>query len=131
MDPKVQQQLLDDLTKQSNKINQLLSSHAPAAWQAILDVTRFQGISYLFYGLICIILGVIASKVSPWLWRQGYNDTELEPLYFTTFWFTAFGGLAVFTTGVCMFFNIWNWVSVFNPQIYLLHDVIEKVTRGN
>jgi hypothetical protein len=129
-------QLTNKLLEIITQIQQGVVAHGADAVNLTLQAVSYDGICKLLLCvplLIVIILSILAfKKISKEIKKikdnskHMYDDTDgCEMLRF----FAA--AVAVFGTALLlvMTFNFWNYVQIFNPKLYLAHEIIEKVMK--
>jgi phosphotransferase system glucose/maltose/N-acetylglucosamine-specific IIC component len=98
-----------------NQVQGAVSTHSGEAVNLVLTSTRIDGISWLLGSFIFLCLSVLI----------GYSiikydkDNELIPI--------ALGCLVLFLFTFANLVYPWNWIQVFNPKLYLAHEIIGKV----
>lgn len=115
-------------TKLFTGMESLVVKHGQDAIDLGLATVRVTGIASLFEGLVALIIGVAFLVAFRWClkyWDRKYSD--YEPMQY-------FGGLGAFigmVTSACIalsiFFNVWNYVAIIKPEIWLAKKTIDKV----
>lgn len=106
----------------------LVVKHGQDAVDLGLATIQITGIANLFEGLIALIIGVVFLAAFRWCFKycnSKYDD--YEPMQY----FAAFGaGIGVVVSaGIALgiFFNVWNYVAIVKPEIWLAKKTIDKV----
>lgn len=102
-----------------------VSEHGAQAWETTLWIARISVIQDLLlcvFFMIAIILywNPVRKKVVAWC----EEDTEIMTPFYTV------GGLASTAASIitlCILLNIWTWIGLFYPELYLAKLALEKV----
>lgn len=133
---KVMEKTLDKadelLTSVLSGLKDLVSKYGSDAVDLGLNVIRIEGVSQILIGLVLwmfVVFGVVLfMKMNDFrkhLLSENPKNDNFAPE------FAMFVGVAIsIGTGfasIFFIFNIWNWVAIFAPQLYLAHKVVEKI----
>jgi hypothetical protein len=118
--------------KLTEKMAELAVQYGPDVVNAGLSVAQYQATQQLIYGtLMCTAsLGVMYAAY----WLLGYckrlneEKGQHEPReIFSVVSGLYFGlGLVLMAWGGVKLFNIWNWVGIFEPKLWIAHRILEK-----
>ena len=104
---------------------------APAALDMVLAVVRVDAISALIGGLVAMVVGIVVGLFGRKLLRESYN----APYRGSEDWKEPVGMICSLipiatTIGfLATWFNIWNWIAVFQPELALAKQIIEMVVK--
>lgn len=115
-------------TKLFTGMESLVIKHGQDAIDLGLATVQVTGVAALFEGLVAIIIGVAFFSAFRWCFnRCNAKYKDYEPIQY----FGAFGAGVGFiiSAGVTLsiFFNIWNYVAIVKPEIWLAKKTIDKV----
>lgn len=132
----MKEKYLEKLEELAQQLKEKATELGPEAWEAALQVIRFNAAQKLVYSFLGI---VILSALSYWWWvpkyKEGWQarrdasriDEEAGVLRMI---YSAIGvicTLAIVVIGCLELFDIWNWIAVFEPRLKLAHDIYEKL----
>lgn len=131
-------QLTGKLLDIINQVQSGIVAHAPDAVNLVLASTQIdclQSIILSFIGVIVsIICGFIIFKIQKKIDadkkdNKPYHErlTWIEPEAVLPALFAGLSGSIILVISVITLLDIWNWVGLFNPKLYLAHQIIAKV----
>lgn len=102
-----------------------IDQYGPQAIEAVLWVVRIDAIQTLVTALFCLILGVFIFKNSLDKFKS-YDNNPYSDM--SVFWFISMV-LSVIFVGYTMkpLIDVWNYVAVVKPEIYLVKQVVDIV----
>jgi deferrochelatase/peroxidase EfeB len=130
----VTDQLASKLLDIINQVQAGIVAHAPDAMQLVLASIQQDGIANLFPGFLCLLgfmgcLILLLFLYKRWKTFQATYPSRDSSNY-------LFGALPPVALGLfllmgifCTLGNYWNYVQIFNPKIYLAHEIIQKVMQ--
>ena len=108
------------------KIEALATKMAPEAWDVALGVAQVSALQNLMLSGMWVLIGAL---IGVFTWRLGTKAIGFDPDYplfpAASIWF--FGGVLAIIGAIkgCIgLFSAWNWVGVFNPELYLAREVL-------
>ena len=126
--------VIDVLTR----VEQGLFDVAPAALEMGLAVIRINAIGHLIVGFVCLVLSIILAYFGLRLFKS-YSSSTKRTIYYEDSeesWKPVFGSLLgiaspiIFLAGFLpSWFNIWNWVAVFQPELALAKQLMEVIVK--
>lgn len=113
----------------THKITDVATQYGPEVLQAGLNVVRIDCLSTLVYAFIGLVMTgfiylVVFKKGKVWFpdTRNSFNEE-----YFV-FNFLVLGFNTIFFAFAAInFINLWTWVGVIEPKLYLAHKLVEKL----
>jgi len=118
----MKEELQDKALSYLENFEKLAIEYTPQAIDMGLLIARIEGGHKLIFGFLCLLFvfgylffarRVINDEVEP-----VQTQAELIELQDKMFVFLAFVSIPFTILGVGLFFNIWNWVAVFCPEVY-------------
>ncbi len=104
--------ILDALQNGAMEIGGQMVKYAPDVAATALMVTRIDGIQWMVVTVVALILGFGLI----WLAIKIEDHDATGPV-------VGFGlGVSIF--GLFNFLNIWNWIAIFEPKLYIAHQII-------
>lgn len=131
-------QLTGKLLEIINQVQASVIAHAPDAINLILAAVQQDGISNILPGIIALVLLMICVYTGIKFYKKWDKANELDkqkhrydrednfPLLIPMVPACLIG----FICFLFMFpsiFSYWNYVEIFNPKVYLAHEIIQKV----
>lgn len=112
-----------------NAFEELAKQYTPTIIDAALKVVQINGLQTLIIGFSLVLLFIIyfvfailtakkMKKANPHIDMEGYT---LLALIVGTVPF------ALGATGAQKVLNIWNWVAIFEPKLYIAYRIFEKM----
>jgi hypothetical protein len=121
------------LTIVADKFNELVSAAekaTPVAINAVLTVVSINVIQNIVGGLVVLIICLVSSRYFHIYYGKykilSYGDREMEGVI--TIASLAVAVISGLISGIILL-NVWNWVGVFHPNLYLVHELVNKVTE--
>lgn len=99
--------------------------YAPDVMQAALSVTVINGVQDLMFSIIFLLALIIFVFILIF----GIKQVKLNQ--FNDGW-QAFGVVGCFFSSVCFLIsicNVWMWVEIFNPKLYIAHQIVQQVLK--
>lgn len=104
--------------------------YTPDVMDAALMVIRIDNIQQLIKSFVFLVLGIILIYV---LYKQAimYRKSDYYGKDSISMWifFTAIPACIINPTGLIGILNIWTWVGIFQPKLYIAHLLMEKVMK--
>lgn len=109
-----------------NTLQNTLMTHGGEAVQLGLATVRITCISYLMSSFIAMIGGVLLFVASGNFYKK-YKKDKFDDTNITLSIICFLIGCLFILPAIGGFGYIWNWVGIFDPKLYLAHQVIGKV----
>jgi hypothetical protein len=125
--------LTNKLVEIVTQIQQGVIAHGADAMNLVLQSIKIGALGN-FLAAIGSIVGVyIIYKIYPYIRKLKSEDPYDMTLNDFLYWLYC-ACSAVFTVIVtigvfCQFFDVWQYIAIFNPKLYLAHEIIEKVMK--
>lgn len=127
------------LSKIGEKLGQAIGNAAhqygPPVWQMVLSIKRVDSLGHLIPSLVVLgIFPFILIKLYRFFKSNAADCCPGRPFIYCGF--SAGYGLVLFVSTVILIpflvqvLNIWNWVGVFDPQVAIAKDIMDKILRG-
>lgn len=96
-----------------NQVQGGVSAHSAEAASLVMTSTRIDGICWL----VAIFIAFVLSSYLTYYFIKSKDEDG-----------TVYGGVLL---SLCFLFLIypWNWIQVFDPKLYLAHEIIGKVLQ--
>lgn len=116
--------MLDSIKNGEVVIGQETVKYAPDVVNAALNVVRIGAVQQLVYGVIGLVVAVVFFKKA-----HGNITKSLEDGRFELFLVGVVQGAAVVVGVVDAYFlvDVWNYVGIFQPKLYIAHKIVEKM----
>ena len=133
-------QLANKLLEIINQIQQGVVAHAPDAMNILLKTVQIDCAQNFLITFISGLFLASMAKIFFKIKKSIENDRKLNKSYSERLEWDH-GGIiisllimAVVSTFALIFFiasivDVWSWVGLFNPKLYLAHEIIQKVTH--
>lgn len=126
------QEIQDYIIRLFGQIEDAVVDVAPEVLDIALMLTRIGGVQNL---VIALAAGILAAAMLPVFTRNKKamenlpkHSSEHEVRVVTGI-ISVIIGIIGFTTFAVMFFNVWNWVKIIQPEIGLARDIFLKLTQ--
>jgi hypothetical protein len=131
-------QLTSKLLEIINQIQSGIVSHAPDAIKLVLAAVQQDGIANILPGIVALIVLIICVYAGVKFYKKWEEANKLEgqkDAYHREDTFPLllpivpafFVGFICFLFMCPSIFSYWNYVEIFNPKVYLAHEIIQKV----
>lgn len=123
--------MLDALEKGAVHVGDVVVKYSPDVAEATLMVVRIDGVSSIATGVVagvlCYLWFVWANKLRKKADEASYADSAL----FGTASVVCFvGSVVAFSVSMINLLDVWNWVAVFEPKLYLAKQIIKAAVGG-
>lgn len=99
--------------------------YGPAAWDIALWLVRIDVGQYIAIGFLCMLLAYISYRYAQKFYKLSKeNDYDYINLCILVW---CFGVFPFSLATVINLFNVWNWVGLFYPELYLAKMALDKV----
>jgi large-conductance mechanosensitive channel len=121
----ITEQVVDLLTR----IEAGLIDVAPEALDLAVNVVRFDAIGELIVGVITLIIGAVAvfwgikllNQYKGSIDKYGFSEEDHKQFFGMVLLFISSIPVILFMVS---WFNIWNWVALFNPEFALAKQIL-------
>lgn len=121
-----------------NQLQTTVTAHGQEAVNLALAAIQQDGFSSLFDGSLFAIIAIICAIISRYFYKnwvtrsveekkKQYCDREDVSHLFAFMSIPAFIGALAFIVVLLTFGCYWNYVEIFNPKVYLAHEIIQHV----
>lgn len=131
MNDAIQNKLLgaaDQLTMAANSITQELIKKAPDALNLILTVAKYTALCNLIQGFACFI-GVLLIIRTGYFFIRKTDDMggDWELALALHCYLGTIGAIILLILGIINFFDIFSWIGIWHPDVYIAHQLLQKV----
>ncbi len=124
--PTIEERVLD----LSQKLEQLIVTKSPAAWDTLLTVIKIEAVQNLLLGAIYTVVALGFLIWCKRMWARGKDLYDDDPK--NNFEIHLFGSIPIFF----LFFvsliaaaprvsNLWNYVAFISPEVVVAHKVLQ------
>lgn len=104
-----------------------VNEHGQQAWETTLWIVRISTLQDLVVAIVGVIVALlfwfpIRKRVVSWADRTNNDELIFPFVIFGGGAATIFGGI-----GLVILFNVWTWIGIFYPELYLAKMALEKV----
>jgi|GEM_PF-4118871 len=125
--PTIEERVLD----LSQKLEQLIVTKSPAAWDTLLTVVKVEAAQDLVMGAVYLVTAAGLLTVCKRLWTRGRElyeaDQKSNPE--PPFWIGSIPLFAMFLValiaGTPKVLSLWNYVAFISPEIVVAHKVLQ------
>ena len=109
-----------------NKFDKLATEYTPQVIDAAMTAIQISAIGSLIGGILALIAAYFAGKYALKYAKESEEtnildmDTDPFMIFISLSVFAMFSGLLAVLT----FFDIWIWVTLFNPELGLAHKIL-------
>ena len=118
--------MLDALQNGAVEIGNQLVKYTPDVIQAALGVTMITGIQELVYGVIWLGLFIYFYRYWSSNKFSGFDAPTIQDAKLGGAGLMSIISIMVVLTQLG---NVWNYVAIVNPKLYIAHEIVEKVTN--
>lgn len=123
-------ELQNKLVEIITQLQSIVKDNAADAVNLGLSAIKVEGFSYILLGALCLLGSLILLSISYKIWKkwdaEGVTWTQGEN--YSTYFIIAFvPACALFIFGTLIITYVWNWVAIFEPKLWLAHQVIAKL----
>lgn len=113
------------INKWLDALELLVKQYSSDVLDTILAVVQITGIQQLVFGVITLLVFVALNGFAYFLWtkKMKHPDEDWDVGALFMHLISAFP----FLHACIVLFNIWNWVAVFNPKLYLAYKIFSKL----
>jgi len=122
----------DNINKISSQLKDAFTHYTPQVWNALQKIKQIDSIGSAIQCLIFEILGFLAvffaikfSKKIVWSFGEP-EDAKSATFLVATIVLLIFAPIAICISSICIS-DIWLWVGIFDPQLAIAHDVVNKI----
>lgn len=103
-----------------------IQSVSPKVWDITAQVVRVNAIQDLVLGVVLFLIGLpfFGLAISTALRKDLDMDNGWQML---KLWGAGTLGVGLVISSLDCLFNVWDWVSIFNPSLGLAHQLVSKV----
>lgn len=113
----------DKAAQYLNALESITKQYAPDVIDAALSVVRMQGAQRLVHGVALVVCAIACGWITRKLWAASDGD---DPEKIALMIFCVVGGVFSAILGLARLLDIWTWVAIFEPKLYIAHALIEK-----
>lgn len=127
-------QLTDKFLEVINQIQAQVVSHAGEGINFMLVNTQINAAQELCYGFVAIGIGILAFKLFKKSWNKFKVATSESGYGNELPYIIGCVGCAVLLV-ICSvgslqtIFNVWEWISIFDPKVALAHQIMEHFLK--
>lgn len=122
---------LDIVTKVLQTLTADLSHESAKAWSAIVPVYQINAMTHLIYGGValvvmigCIFGGLATFRSFKKRNGDNYLKADIDPATGLSWIILLFGAVIMFIIMFNDLVNLWNWVALWDPQAYAVHELL-------
>lgn len=123
----LEQKVIDLIDKSLETGGKLVDTHGQDAVDLALTVARIDAAGVIIQGAFFIAVGVLAALLTKHIIKK-ITAGEWEELVAIVTFPIGMGAVASLIGGAIDFINIWAWVGIFEPKLWLAHKAIQAVT---
>lgn len=127
-------QITNKIVSMLDQIQAGVTNVAPQAIELVLKAITYDGISSLINSSVLFLVGCLFAGIGYKLFKLGrkqalkeYGDADMKISFYMSSLFTSGGSLLLVIISIFQLTDYWTYVSIFDPKVYLAHEVIEKV----
>lgn len=114
----------------ASKMTSLAEKYGPDVVDAGLAVVRIAGLQSIMTGLVCGIFAALILRYISWpcvakTKTQYNNDPQDFPFWILGVVFPIIPSFFLLLEFVSRVANIWNWIQIFYPQLYVAKRILE------
>ncbi len=102
-----------------------IQNYGPIAWETTLWLIRIDAFQYLGMGALFLLISIGLGFLCKWSYTK--NDSTGHEGYIPVCVFSCIGAICSLIPALVNLLNVWNWVGVFWPELYLAKIALDKV----
>ena len=123
-------QIKQDVISLADVIGEKMAAMGPEVAEAAMGVARIDGIAELLPAVPLMALSLSLSVMSFYCFKMSkkakLERPRLDDWDMTAFW-SAIGSVMFFALSLVQICDIWAWVAIFEPKLYIAHQAIEVI----
>ena len=127
----------DKLLEYADKVEQALAQYGPEAYEMAVKAQFYDGLGSIITGFVLLLIVAGLGFGVRFLVRRGSKVAEESTELFSSLELPYYSGAvivgAVGTTlllrAMMNLLDTWNWVSIFDPELAFLREVVTQVTQ--
>lgn len=107
-----------------------IQNYGPVAWETTLWLIRLERLEYLSKGLCALVILFVFTKYynnRVWNWAKNNSRASDGGSYIPVFVLSSLIYILCPIGIMLTLLNIWNWVGLFWPELYLAKIALDKV----
>ena len=136
--PTTMDKVVDYATGKLDQVLEAAKVAIPQATDIAVQLAWVDAFQHLMYGIASIIASIL-TVLFVWKFfslfmkeiKKDYHEAcdPLVAVYFVSMIAGGVGSIAFLISGLIKLLNIWVWMGLYSPQLYLIHQVIDKVVK--
>lgn len=106
-------------------MEELTKQYTPEVIDSALMVVRISGVQEIVVGLVCLLISIFLNFVGKHFYIKFSDDDNDD--YIPAFLLSYGGAIVIGGFSIVTLINVWNWVAIFEPKLYLAYRVFERI----
>lgn len=119
--------MLDQLQQGAVMVGDTVVKYAPDMADTMLMIVKIDGIQRILEILMALITGLLLLYATR---KSRGHQIRIDPRCDTPFIMIpislGIGGVIATLTSICAFINIWTWMAIFEPKLWLAKQILNK-----
>lgn len=122
-------EMLDQLQHGAVTVGNTIIKYSPDVADAMLWIVRINGLQQLVMIIPCLLVMYFSQKLAIKYWKHLVEKRDTDEVQVLGVWLLW----AVFLVAACQFvyliLNIWTWIQIFEPKLWLAKHIVAKVLQ--
>lgn len=110
----------------TEKLAELAAQYGPDVVNAAIEVARITALRPIIGGAVCAVVSYVLLRFSIKAFQTAKADDWDNPVYIVGCGFSGIISSGFGTAAAIYLFDVWNWVGVFEPKLWIAHRILEK-----
>lgn len=119
--------MLDALQNGAVIVGNQVVKYTPDVINAALDIVRINGLQQALHCLLSLVVLITACNISKKQYPiANFNTGNDSAMFCIVSWFFILISSIIISI---IAFDVWNWVMIFEPKLYIAKEIIDKVMK--
>jgi uncharacterized protein YacL len=106
----------------------VITKNAPKAYEATKTVVKYNALQSLVYGFVGLVTGLLLIGGGYFFGKGSLKDET--PFRFMSSLVASIVGFIMTISSVLNLIELWNWIAVFEPEIAVAREVLQRTVGG-
>jgi hypothetical protein len=123
--------LTDKFLEIINQLQTTVSAHGQEAVNLALASIQIDALGNIISGIVASFGVYFLYRFGKWIFRQTKEEEsslcDQDEIFYIYSIIAGLGSIALFICSLILLFDIWNYVAIINPKLYLAHTIVDHV----
>lgn len=122
-------EILDQVQHGAVTVGNTIIKYSPTVADALLWIVRINGLQELVMVIPCILGMYVSQKLAIKYWKHLVEKRDTDEILVLGVWFLWAAFLGATYQFFAVTLNIWTWIQVFEPKLWLAKQIVAKVLQ--